>query len=845
MAILTMTSRPATTLGSLFLFTKLSLVESFVFSLTFCLSIIILSLYSVIKNHTMANQPQTLHLFALGPPEACLGDRLLTFPTRKTLALLIYLGVEAGLQPREHLAALLWPEANPGRSYANLRSTLGHLQTALRLADGQASPAYLSITHQSLGLNSEADIDFDLQTVERAYALARADRASRTLPEGSTSLPLLRLAASCQRGDFMAGFSLGDAPGFDDWAAIQREIWNRRLGLILDRLSEIQFTSGEFSGATETASRWIALDALNEVAYRRKMRAHFAAGERGQALNTYEACRAILAAELGVEPEPDTTALADSIRTQAAPLASHAQRTAPQPRQPDTSVAFLGNLFAGRDREYQVLLKSYECAKAGQPQLVVLRGEAGIGKTRLSRKFLAWASADGAELLQGSAFESGSHLPFQPLMDALRLRFAGEDSPQDFLDDQWLSPLSKLLPELRQRDPHLLAALMERPDPDKVSKTQLFEPLVQLTLALGKRGPLVLFVDDLQWADSATLDLLQYAIRRWLASTARVMLLVSLRSEALLPMTQPQKKDGPQGLIQWLTRIEHDLPLVHIALEPLGEPETVQMVLSILAPPAVDFAQWLYNETHGQPFYLVETLKDLLERRVLHPKRIADGQWTFAVDAENDLGQAVRIPSTVHAVIRSRLNRLSPNAFSLLAGGAVLDQHLTFERLCAISKVSEDLALPALDELISGRLLLEAAHPSVASAYAFTNDMLRDVVYTEAGDARRRLFHQRALEVLEASGDSAAVLAHHALAAGLMQATFHHSLAAGREALHLGAVNEAIVHFERARQIVTGATLPEMPDEAELRDLHSQLSRAYELAGQADKASAVSSESVI
>ena len=255
-----------------------------------------------------------------------------------------------------------------------------------------------------------------------------------------------------------------------------------------------------------------------------------------------------------------------------------------------------------------------------------------------------------------------------------------------------------------------------------------------------------------------------------------------------------------------------ELAPVHIELEPLGEAETVQMVLSILAPPAADFAQWLYAETHGQPFYLIETLKDLLERRVLHPKRRAEGQWTFAVDAEHDLGQAVRVPSTVHAVIRSRLNRLSPNAFSLLAGGAVLEQQITFERLCAISNVSEDLALPALDELISGRLLLEAAQPGTASAYTFTNEMLRDVVYTEAGDARRRLFHRRALEILEAAGDSAAVLAHHALAAGLAQAAFRHSLAAGREALRLSAVSEAIVHFERARQFVREASPPEMPD---------------------------------
>jgi DNA-binding SARP family transcriptional activator len=801
----------------------------------------------------MADPTMTLHIFALGPPEVRLGERLLTFPTRKTLALLIYLALEAGFQPREHLAALLWPESNPGRSHASLRNTLGHLQTAMRQASGQTQTSYLSVTNNSLGLNPDADVDFDLRTIERAYALARADRSSRTLPEGSASLPLLLSAAACQRGDFLAGFSLGDAAGFDDWAAIQREVWHRRLGLIFDRLSEIQFASGEFAGATETASRWIAMDALNEVAYRRKMRAHFAAGERGQALETYEACRAMLAAELGVEPEPDTAALAERIRTQAPPVHPHIRRSEPRPHRPDTSVAFLENLFAGRISEHQALVKCYRRAAAGQPQLVVLRGEAGIGKTRLAREFLAWASAQGIELLQGSAFESGSHWPFQPLVEALRLRLEGENPPKDLLDNVWLSPLSQLLPELRERYPGLPLTPKVRPHLEaEVSQTQLFEPFTQLTMALAKRAPLVLFVDDLQWTDSATLDLLQYAVRRWQKSAAlengaaRVLLLVSLRSEALHPVTQPQQMGGPQGgptgLIQWLAHVEHELTPVHLELEPLGERETVQMVLSILAPPAADFAQWLYAETHGQPFYLMETLKDLLERRVLHPKRRAEGQWTFAVDAEHDLGQAVRVPSTVHAVILSRLNRLSPNAFSLLAGGAVLEQQITFERLCAISNVTEDLALPALDELISGRLLLEAAQPGVASAYAFANDMLRDVVYTEAGDARRRFFHRRALEILEAAGASAAMLAHHARAAGLAQAAFRHSLAAGREALRLSAVSEAIVHLERARQFVREASLPEMPDEADLRDLYMQLSRAYKLGGQTEKALTIDAE---
>ncbi len=791
----------------------------------------------------MADPTLTLHILALGPPEVRLGEYLVTFPTRKTLALLIYLAIEAGLQPREHLAALLWPEGSPERSHASLRNTLCHLQTALRRASGESQTPYLSVTHNSLALNPDADINFDLQTVERAYSLARSDRSSRSLPDGLAGLPLLLSAAACQRGDFLAGFSLGDAPGFDDWAASQREVWHRRLRLILDRLSEIQFARGEFAGATETTSQWIALDRLNEHAYRRKMRAHFAAGERGQALETYEVCHTVLATELGIEPDTDTAALAERIRTQPSPVHSHIHRSAPRSHRTDTSVAFLGNLFTGRISEHQVLVNSYERASAGQPQLVVMRGEAGIGKTRLARKFLAWARAQGAELLQGGAFESGSHLPFQPIVDALRLQLEHEKSIRDLLDDVWLSTLSQLLPELRQQYPSTSSVSLVGPNLEsEVSPAKLYEPIVQYTLALAKRSPLVLFVDDLQWTDSATLDQLQYAIRRWRDSAARVLLLVSLRSEALHPMTQPQQLGSPQGLSQWLTRVARELTPVHIELGPLGERETMQMMLPILAPPATDFAQWLYEETRGQPFYLMETLKDLLERRVLHPKQRAKGQWTFAVDAEHELGQAVRVPSTVHAVIRARLNRLSPNAFSLLAGGAVLEQQITFECLCAVSNVTEDLALPALDELINGRLLLEAAQPGVASTYLFVNDMLRDVVYTEAGDARRRLFHQRALETLEATGVSAAMLAHHALTAGLVQAAFRHSLAAGREALRISAVSEAIVHFEIANQLVREELLPEMTNESDLRELYTLLNRAYQLSGQTDKALIITAE---
>ncbi len=778
------------------------------------------SLKIVTRNVKVAYHAPALQLHLLGPPEVRLGEKLLTFPTRKTLALLIYLALEGGSQPREHLATLLWPESSSERSYASLRNTLSHLQTTLRQAGGQAQTAYLSVTHQTLALNPEANIELDLHTVERAYALARADRSNRVAVENPASQSLLKSAATCHRGDFLTGFSLGDAPDFDDWAAIQHEVWRRRLGLILDRLSEIQFARGDFASAAETSAHWIGLDALNEVAYRRKMRAHFAAGERGQALETYDMCCAVLADELRVKPEPDTEALAARIRSQH-------PRPRPTIRQ-DTPVSYLENLFAGRTAEYQALVECHERVATGQLQVVILRGEAGIGKTRLASEFLAWASEQGTEVLRGSAFESSSHMPFQPLVEALRLWFNHEHAPKDLLGETWSPLLSQLLPELRDHYPELPSAPLEM-TPDR---TKLFESFVRLTLALAQRVPLVLFVDDAQWMDSATMDLLQYAIRRWRESVAQIVLLVSLRSEALLPMTQPAQA----SLIEWLEQMGRELTLHHLDLGPLGESDTVQMVLSILSPPAADFAEWVFNETRGQPFYLMETLKDLLERGALHPKRRSEGAWSFEVDAEHDLGQAVRVPSSVRAVIRSRLFRLSPNAFTLLAAGAVLDQGITFERLCNVSNVSDDTGLSALDELVSGRFLLEVTQPGTASAYTFANDMIRDVVYTEAGDARRRLFHKRALDMLEADKDSAAVVAHHALAAGLAEAGFRHSLAAGQEALRFAAVSAAIVHFEKARQLVQEEKLASAAFEPLIRDLYTQLGQVYELSDQQEQA---------
>jgi len=420
-------------------------------------------------------------------------------------------------------------------------------------------------------------------------------------------------------------------------------------------------------------------------------------------------------------------------------------------------------------------------------------------------------------------------------MEAIRSWFERGNTPRGLLEDAWLAPLATLLPELQDRIPNLPAAL---PGLEAGRRAHLLEAVVRLTLALAERAPLVLFVDDLQWADRATLDQLQYAARRWQESAARIMLLVSLRSEGLRFFAHSRRA----SLAEWMAQVEQVLEPVHFELQPLSELETVQMVQSILAPPNADFAQWVFDETRGQPFYLKQTLKDLIERRALHPKRRADGKWAFEVDAEHDLGKAARVPSSVRAVIRSRLNRLSPNGFALLAAGAVLELGLTFDRLCAISHLAEDEGLAALDELISSRLLVERGQPDALSAYAFVHNMIREVVYTEAGDARRRLFHLRVLDVLEADTVSPATLAHHALAAGEEATAFRRSLIAGQEALRLAATSEAIGHLERARQLAQDSPRRGVESEAQIRELYLQLSQAYDQSEQPERAKAVKKE---
>src|SRR6266700_3926954 len=686
-------------------------------------------------------------------------------------------------------------------------------------------------------------LELDLHILHEAWTSARAStHTSLTMPEEAhrSLLAQLKRAISLPRGEFLEGFSLRDAPAFDDWVRFQREYWHLRTSEVFDRLSQLQFEAGELEAALETVSRWLVLAPLHEDAYRRLMRLHFAAGDRAAALHAYDTCRALLATGMQTEPTPETVALASRMRAVAPPR----RKEAPTRAAALSPAMLLDGPLLGRTAELSTLIKLYHVAQRGQTQVVLLEGEVGIGKTRLATEFLAWAETEGADVLQGHAFETGGQLPYRPVIEALRPRIERENAPDDLLSDTWLAELSRLLPELCDRYPDLPAPTGEK----SVARTRLFEAVARLGQALAARTPLVLFIDDVQWADATSLDVLHYLARRWAESETPALLLLTLRVG---------EREMLAGLAEWRTGMERALPLTRLPLGPLTSEDILRLLQTLGGAGGKDgrraadlerFGQWLFAETEGQPFYLMETLKFLIERGVLASHPNEDGGWTIDFTAAMEHETVVRgfFPPSVSEVIVARLDRLTPNTFALLVAGAVLDQGITFAHLCQVADLTEQDGLPALDEALHSHLLQESEREGGRVAdgrYVFAHTKIRAVVYAEAGEARRSIFHRRAVKVMQEAAAPPAVLAYHALAAGLAEPVFRFSLSAGDEAMRVVAVRDAITLYEQARHLLTeqlhGLGLLTMLPAPEIEHLYTHLGRAYELNAEWEKARAV------
>src|SRR6266581_4661389 len=374
------------------------------------------------KEHTMSQ----LQLSLLGTPVVKHGERTLTFSTRKALALLVYLAVEGGMHTRKTLSESFWPELDAEHGRAALRATLFELRKLLERSHGPGERTHLLVERDTLGFDLDSSLVLDLSLVEAAskqVGQPLADQVSEEL------LAQLEQATHLVRGPFLAGFTLRDSQFFDDWTRQHREYWHLRVHQLFDALSMLYERAGDGERSIETVTRWLNFDPLNEEGYRRLMRLRFSKGDRVGALRAYANGRAVLADELQVEPEPETVALAKRIRHTAPVRPPRSQPPHASPGQPPANL--LDGPFLGRTAEFGTLIECYQRAHAGQPQLILLQGEVGIGKTRLATEFAGWAQSQGADVLVGRALQTGRQLPFQPLIDILRRQLEQEHALDD------------------------------------------------------------------------------------------------------------------------------------------------------------------------------------------------------------------------------------------------------------------------------------------------------------------------------------------------------------------------------------------------------------------------------
>ena len=629
----------------------------------------------------------------LGAPRLDNHNRPLELDTRKAVALAAYLALTETAHERDELAAFFYPDADTSRARAALRRTLSTLKSAL-------GENILDIERETIGL--------DLKKI-------RVDVLEFRALAQQNDFDALTRAAQLYQGDFLAGFTLRDSPAFDEWQFFETESLRKQFAVVLENLTAQHAARGETKRAIEAARRWLALDALHEPAHRALMQLYARDGQRAAALRQYRECVRQLDTELGVAPLPETTELYRAIEENRLTTDDGRQTTAASRTQTHPS-SLIPHPYplVGRTRELENLVSAYQNIRAAGC-LLVIEGEAGIGKTRLAEELLQRVAEQGATILTARAYAEQRALAYAPFAQALR---AALNEPRSAKRLEKIPPplrvqAARLVPELAAND---FAPAME----DVGAQARFLDAVTQLFLTLTQNGaPGVFLCDDAQWLDEASLELLAFLIRR--LKNSPLCILLTWRGEEIAP-NHPLRR-------LYADELRHERAQL-ISLTRLA-PADAQALIQIAAArgAAIDaaLAKRLERESEGQPFFLIEFLK-LLERDGTLPEQ--DG-----------------LPATVRELLESRLARIGETARQILSAAAALGRSFEFELVDAVSGRSENETLAALEELTAQGLLVESARGGNLQ-YDFTHEKLRAFVYEETSLARRRLLHRRAADAI-------------------------------------------------------------------------------------------------
>lgn len=743
-----------------------------------------------------------LEISLLGPPKIELDGSAIEVDTRKAIALLAYLVMERGPKHRESLAALLWPESDNSRGRAALRRTLSALNKAL-------NGGWLLIDRDVIGLARSEDLSVDVDQF-REFLVPTEEHGHAASDVCLQCEEPLNQALDLYRGDFLSGFTLRDSASFDDWQFYQTDTLRREMEKALDRIIRIYINKGEFENAIDSGRRRLALDPLHETTHRTLMRLYAWSGQRAAAMRQYRDCVRILDQELKVAPLEETTELNNAIKTEQldAPILQHRTRVIeykPVISEIQLPVAKKSLPLVGRQVEWDQLQKSF-LDSAHQACFVILEGEAGIGKTRLAEEFIAHLRREGAVVLGSACYEGESNLAFGPFVEAIRSGMVSEDDLLKLHDipKHLLAEAARLLPELKDLDPGLSEPV---PLDSPGAQTRFFEGVRQVILALTRgNSPGLFFLDDLHFADEATLDLLTYVIRR--TSEDRLCVLGCIRSEEL---------SAGHRLRTLLAERRREGAGLQISLRRLQQSETDELVTAIGAPMdemSDDLQSRLHQESEGLPFLVNEYLM-MIQGSL---EQGGDVDWA--------------LPESMRGILRSKLSAVSSGAMQLLSSAAAIGGPFDFEMVRLVSGRGEEEVVNMLEELQSNWLIKEiVSKPSRGeTTYAFHHEKLRVLVLDETSQARKRLLHRRIAEVLShRDGNSlAGQIAYHYQRAGMEDKAREYFILSGDYARTLYANHEALSHYSAAIELGHPEPAQLMEKMGDLHTLLGEYSKAVE-----------------
>ena len=743
----------------------------------------------------------TLHVRLLGDFLLLADDvPITTFEMPRLQSLLAYLLLHHDApQVRSHLAFVLWPDSTDAQAHANLRNILHHVRHALHALQAlQALPqadSYLHIERQTLQWKPSAAWTLDVLDFE--HALSEAEQAQQAT--GKALRRALEHAVELYRGDLLPGC-------YDEWILPERDRLREQFFTALQRLISLLEQERDYDGAISATQRLLRHDPLREEAYRQLMHLYAVLGERALALRTYHTCASVLERELGVEPGPATRAAYER-------LVQSQQPTGPLTTQP--AARGTAELLVDRKHEWAELQAAWKrISHGGPPHVVIVEGEAGIGKTRLVEELRTWVSRQGIITAAARCYAAEGELAYAPVVAWLKQESLRNGLAR--LPDTWLTEVARLVPEILVQRPDL-----PRPTPIREGwqRQHLFEALARAIL--NTRQPLLLVLDDLQWCDVETLEWLHYLLR--VDPRAQFLLVGTIRSGELTPN---------QPLASLLASLQRESRVTEIVLGPLDAADTASLAQHLAGKNLdADMMTDLYQETEGNPLFVVE----IVRAGVLEQESDHDGPHPHGVDDHGFV-----LPPTVQAVIAAQLAQLSPPARELAGLAAIIGRAFTFKVLAQAGKSDEDAIVQGLDELWQRRIVREQG----GDAYDFSHDKLREGAYAALSSARKRLLHRRVAEALEAVyqenlGTMSGQIAVHYELASLPEQAIAYYEQAGEEALLIFAYEEAISAFQHAlschETLPRGQSLQERRREIMARILE-RLGDSFDVTGRREEA---------